>query len=391
MLCMIGREKAMKLINRAIVMMLAVSLCAGAASVPELLGTKKALQCYQKNFDVRCRDLQSGDDWLVVKRASGTTKQGLWGGSINYDGTKFAFEDGGKVYVADIRDGGNKKSVADHLSKTTNAHFWRDDSNKDWVVYTNGPESKGFSGTTWMVQISADNSPVESSRKKIADKQYACGLGGSGVYLGETYGQSKLYNRETGKLSPNLNNPQNCNGSIHPGNKPWLMYEKDVGHQSVVISEWNESENSSRYIWEHTGAKETFGMWSSTDPEFCVLANNGKLSLAKITVDVSGSGDNKGKTVSAALNISGTSRGNCGGPWIQPSISTSIQPPHANAKLRVAVPAIQPGKSFDMLGRRTILNAAVSPGAHITVTPHGKSAENVMIINAAGRRHAALQ
>ena len=286
-----------------------------ALTLDDLLNGRRALQCYHNNTNVvYCKDLLSGETWEVFTRAENTWEK--WCGTINRDGTKLTCNDGSVPIVINL-DGTNKEPVA---PVGTNCHFWRDESSEDWVVYTGENESKNRAGTTWKVRIDkTTNKPVESTREKIADIQFSCGLNGSGVYLGESYGTAIIKNLVTGKQSPDFNDTRNCVGTMHPGDKPWIMFEESPAHDMVGIFAWNESNNSARRIWR-LEKDSIFGNWSPNNEHFGVILKNrhraeynGALFLVAISVDTSGDGDNDGSSRIAPMGISGM----VGGPWVE--------------------------------------------------------------------------
>jgi len=293
----------------ALVTVFVMTAHASAASIEDLLDGRSAMQAYQDGDDVRVRDLATGKDWTLFTRAASTPEP--WTGGINRDGTKLCCTDGDRVCVVDL-DGSNHQRVTP--AGGSNGYFWRDDQGNDWVVYTGEPEHKDQSGTTWRVRIDAKtNKPIESSRRKIADQQYSAGLGGSGVYLFESYGKSYILNVKTGAKSVHLNDAQNCVGSANPGDQPWMMYEESPAHHEVVISEWNEDANAARYIWRyHHKPGQVFARWSTTDNRYATISKAGKLFLVRLRVDTRGDGDNTGSWTEAAMGISHY----VGGVWI---------------------------------------------------------------------------
>jgi len=244
---------------------------------------------------------------------------------------------GKQVAVIDV-DGSNYQAVTS--SNRSSGHFWRDDSGNDWVVYLGELENKNQGGSTWRVRIdSSTNAAIESSREKLNDEQYSAGLGGSGVYLAESYGKSYLYNLQTRQKSVHLNGVQNCVGSAHAGSKPWMMYERDVEHHHVVISEWKESSNTARYIWQYdAGSKVVFAQWSQSDERYATIQlsddENGpsSLQLVKLQIDSAGSDDNQGSYQQAAMGID---HNYIGGVWIGDSFSSpTATAPDAPAQLQ---------------------------------------------------------
>ncbi len=287
-----------------------------AQTLAELLDGRRALQCYHNDTNVLyCKDLLSGETWEVFTRAPDTWETQV--ATINREGTKLTCTDGHAPVVINL-DGTNKQVVA---PEGTNQHFWRDDEGYDWVVYTGENEHKNRAGTTWKVRIDGStNVPVESTRTKIADIQFSCGFNGSGVYLGESYGTSIIKNIVTGEQSPDFNDTRNCVGSMHPGDKPWIMFEESPAHDRVGIFEWNEAEDTTRRIWR-LEKDSIFGLWSPNDENYCVILNdrhnaqnNAPLDLVKLSVDTSGTGDNDGSWEMAPMGISGM----VGGPWVEP-------------------------------------------------------------------------
>ncbi len=286
-----------------------------ALTVADLLNGRRALQCFHNGTNVvYCKDLLSGETREVFTRAEETWEK--WCGTINRDGTKLTCNDGSVPIVINL-DGSNKEAIA---PVGTNCHFRRDESSEDWVVYTGENESKNRAGTTWKVRIDkTTNEPVESTRTKIADIQFSCGFNGSGVYLGESYGTSIIMNVETGEQSPDFNDTRNCVGTMHPGDKPWIMFEESPAHDMVGIFAWNESDNSARRIWR-LEKDSIFGNWSPNNENFGVILKNrhraeynGALFLVGISVDTSGDGDNDGSSRIAPMEISGM----VGGPWVE--------------------------------------------------------------------------
>jgi hypothetical protein len=283
---------------------------APAASLKDLLDGKTALQAYSRGLEVRVRNLATGADRKVFTRSGPTVE--AWAGGINHDGTKLCCMDGRRLCVVNL-DGSDHRFVAPQEAGA--GYFWRDPSGRDWVVYIGEKENKSQKGTTWRVRIdAATNRPVESTREKIADQQYSAGLGGSGVYLFESYGKSFILNLKTGTKSVHLNSTQNCVGSAHPGGKPWMMYEESPAHHDVVISEWNEATDSARYIWRyHEPASEVFGKWSTTDDRFATITKEGeKRYLVRLEVDTRGDGDNEGSWEEAPMGLDS----HIGGVWI---------------------------------------------------------------------------
>ena len=289
----------------------------------ELLNGRRALQCYYNDSnDVYCKELLSGETWKVFSREPDTWER--WCGTINCDGTRLTCNDGSVPIVINL-DGTNKQAVA---PVGTNCHFWRDGSGEDWVVYTAENEAKNRVGTTWKVRIDKlTNKPVESTRVKIADIQFSSGLNGSGVYLGEAYGTAIIKNLVTGEQSPDFNDTRNCVGTMHPGDKPWIMFEESPAHDRVGIFEWNETTGSARRIWRFE-KEDVFGLWSPNNENFGLILNNGEsaaqrgsLDLVRIVVDTSDTGDNDGSWQIAPMGIVGV----LGGPWIERKTGT-IQP-----------------------------------------------------------------
>jgi len=206
------------------------------ATVKDLLGDRVALQCYADGRDVRCHNLQAGDDWKVFTRSAATSES--WPGSINRDGAKLACVDGDEGCVVNL-DGTHHQIVTDTISWSQ--CFYRDGNGDDWIVYIKGKVNKGQSGETWKVKIDREtNAPIEATRAKIVDYQYHGGITGNGRYLGTTYRHAYIYNIETGTKSVHLNGSQNCVGTINAGNEPWLFYEKEPTHHDVVVSEWGD-------------------------------------------------------------------------------------------------------------------------------------------------------
>ncbi len=288
---------------------------AHAQTAAELLNGRKALQCYHNDTNVvYCKELLSGQTWKVFTRAEGTWEP--WCGTINRDGTKLTCNDGSVPIVINL-DGTRKEPLA---PEGTNCHFWRDSDGSDWVVYTPESEQKNRVGTTWKVRIDhTTNKPVEATRTKIADIQFSCGLNGSGVYLGESYGTAIIKNLMTGEQSPDFNDTRNCVGTMHPGDKPWIMFEESPVHDRVGIFEWNESAGSARRIWR-LEKPDVFGLWSPNNEHFGVILNNGNnaaykgsLDLIRIAVDTSGDSDNDGAWQIAPMGIIGM----VGGPWVE--------------------------------------------------------------------------
>ena len=299
-----------------------------ALTMAELLGGRRALQCYHNDSNaVFCKDLLSGETWKVLSRKPDTW--GRWCGTINRDGTKLTCNDGSVPIVVNL-DGTNKEDIA---VQGMNCHFWRDNDGNDWVVYTGENENKNRAGTTWKVRVDGStNKPVESTRTKIADIQFSCGFNGSGVYLGESYGTSLIKNVVTGKQSPDFNDTRNCVGSMHPGDKPWIMFEESPAHDRVGIFEWNESDNSARRIWR-LEKESIFGHWSTNNENYCVILNNqhyahnsAPLDLVRLSVDTSDTGDNDGSWVMAPMGINGM----VGGPWVEHGETGTSRLPHLN-------------------------------------------------------------
>ena len=341
-----------------------------AQTMAELLNGRRALQCYHNDSDaVFCKDLLSGETWEVFSREPDTWER--WCGTLNRDGIKLTCNDGSVPIVINL-DGTSKQVVA---PVGTNCHFWRDESGEDWVVYTAENEAKNRVGTTWKVRIDKlTNKPVESSRTKIADIQFSCGLNGSGVYLGESYGTAIIKNLVTGEQSPDFNDTRNCVGTMHPGDKPWIMFEESPVHDRVGIFEWDESTGSARRIWRFE-KENVFGLWSPNDENFCAILNNGEnaakkgeLDLVKLWVNVSDTGDNDGSWESAPMGISGY----VGGPWIEPKTGT-IRPALLRCghgcRLRQGIPVvpsltIYPSistQAWDARGRMMLMKHAGHP------------------------------
>ena len=280
---------------------LSVGSVALGASVSSLLDGKDALQCYRTSGSkiVRCRNLRTGEDWKVFTSASDPT----WMGAINRDGTKLTTVENKRIVVVNL-DGSHKRTLTS--SDTDNASFWRDSSGRDWVIYNGELGSKySLNGSTWRVRIDpVTNQPEESTREKILNKHFDSGMTGDGRYVGRTYAESRLYDLQSGVMSPHLNGSQNCVASVNPGDKPWMMYEKEPAHHDVVISEWRRSDNSARYIWQyHYGSGEVFGLWSCSDNRYAMMRKGSQLYLVKLQVDTSGSGNNTGSYQEAGTGV----------------------------------------------------------------------------------------
>jgi len=292
-----------------------------AATMADIIGTRSALQCYHVDNTVRCRDLSTGDDWKVFER-SGIIKT-PWNGSINAGGIKLVCESGRRNCVINL-DGSNLQYVSGLY--TGNGRFWRDSLGNDWVVYSGEEESYQQAGTVWKVQIDAvTNMPIDSTRTLMLGAQYSCGLNGSGTYLGDVYANAYLYNLHTRTKSTVLYDtttwwePPCFYGSIHPADKPWLMFSAGAGLHSVVIARWIESANQSQIIWQYNyPAGTVWAQWSPTDAGVCAVVKDRQLYLVAIHADTTAGSDNTDDYLEAAAGISFPSdtTGIVGGPWI---------------------------------------------------------------------------
>jgi hypothetical protein len=323
----------------ALLVVFCVSLYPGnrlfAATVADILGTRNALQCYMSGLDIRCRDLLTGDDWKVTERVKPAKQH--WTGSINADGAKLVFEDDRWVCVINL-DRSDRHYVAG--PRMTNGHFWRDQSGNDWVVYSGEEESFRQAGTTWKVQIDAvTNEAIDSSRTLMLGEQYTCGLSNSGTYLGDVFTHAYLYTMSTAKKSTVLYDttswwePKCYYGSVHPGDKPQLMFSIDRGLHTIVIAQWQETTNTRRFIWQYSyPSGAAWALWSSTDPAIASLVKDRRLYLLSITPDMSGSANTTGSYTEAATGLSFASdTALVGRPWVgtRPNIAGTplINPP----------------------------------------------------------------
>ncbi|MBD3392071.1 MAG: hypothetical protein GF418_08340, partial [Chitinivibrionales bacterium] len=267
----------------------ACACAAHAAGVDDILDGRNALQCYADGDDVRCRAIQTGEDWKVFSR-SGRTKE-VWVGSINDGGNKLVCEDGRWVVVVNL-DGSNHQYVAG--PRMTNGHFFRDSDGSDWVVYSGEEESDEQAGTTWKVRIdSLTNEALGSTRTLMLGEQYTCGLGGSGEYAGEVFPNAYLYNLTSSEKSTVLYDttswwePKCSYGSIHPGGRPMLMFSTDSTLHTIAIAQWLEDTNEARRVWRYRHNDGTaFGLWSSTDSSICAVVKDRELFVVSLTVDV---------------------------------------------------------------------------------------------------------
>jgi len=218
-----------------------------------------------------------------------------------------------QVIVVNL-DGGNLKFVAPE--NTSNPHFWRDENGDDWVVYT-GLEVVDRSTPTWMVKIDREtNEAIESARTQIADVQYSCGLNGSGKYLGEAWPNVVIMEMETGRVS-SATGP--CMGSIHPGDKPWMMHEEDAQHRSAMVNAWDPATDTWQQVWYSGKGDGLICQWSSTNERYATFlrATNpnqiAQIDLGYLTFDTSGTDDNVGSHETASMGIDG---GMIGGVWM---------------------------------------------------------------------------
>ncbi len=339
----------------AVVLMIVFAKSASAADLSQLLGSNDALQCYHSNGYIRCKNLKSGEDWRICKHRE---SREAWPGSINRDAEKLTCENGMQVIVVNL-DGGNLKTVAPE--NTSNAHFWRDENGDDWVVYT-GLEVNDRSTPTWMVKIDREtNEAIESTRKQIADVQYSCGLNGSGKYLGEAWPRVLIMEMETGRVS-SPTGP--CMGSIHPGDKPWMMHEEDAQHKSAMVNAWDPATDTWQRVWYSGKGDGLICQWSSTNERYATFlrATNpnriAQIDLGYLTFDTSGTDNNDGSHETASMGIEG---GMIGGVWVGT----------LEEKTRTATPVLDPPAGKQPLSAIPVTITCMDPDVEIYYTIDG--------------------
>ncbi len=291
------------------VLWIAAPACAASAADPsDLLGDRDGLQCFHDGGNsVHCLNIKTGETWKVFNRDGGV-ERGM--GGINSSGTKLACNDGSAIVVVNL-DGTNREAVAE---KGVVAFFFVGDDGNDWVGY-NGDEavSGGTDGTTWKVRIDPrTNTPIESTREKVLDRQWTGGISNGGTYIGETYRGCLMKNLQTGEqidLRSAVVDAQCCWGRICPEDKPRILTTPGTGHDKIAVFEWDEASGGGSKLWEHDAA---FSRWSGTDDDYCVAHYDrhdghaaSELHLIRIGID-------GGATETASLGV----KGFVGGPWI---------------------------------------------------------------------------
>ena len=281
-------------------LILALAFPLWAASVSDLVGDMDAYQCWRNGKSLMLLDCKSGES-RTVATVSGNVE---WSGGPNRDATKITFWDGGSVYVVNW-DGGNLKRIAGGQ----HPHFLGNDQ----VVYLSG-------GGTYKVSINpSTNEPGDATQ--LSGTQCEAGITGNGLYLAETYPKSFMIEISSGKKSPHFNGSQNCSGSAHPGDKAQMMFNRDPGHQAMVIGEWDPGSNSTNIIWTYSGG-EMFGLWSVNHENFCVMMSYEKNpKLVRIS-----------DKQSAGISMGGVY---CGGPWVghREEVPEDDTPPSTPANL----------------------------------------------------------
>ena len=286
----------------------ALALSVFGAEPAELLGDYDGLQCYHDgSSDVFCLNIKTGRTWKVLSRTAGVAR-GM--GSISADGTKFVCNDGTGIVAVNL-DGTNKKVVA---QTGVIGYFFLDEDGNEWIGYNGeGKVSSGTSGTTWKVRIDGEtNEPIESTRQKILDEQYTCGISNGGTYIGETYAGCLMKNLETGQsvnLVDKLIGKQCCWGQICPEDKPRILCTPSVVHDRIALYEWDEQNNKVTELWDHDAG---FSRWSTTNDDFCVAHFDRHDGFSAKTMYLIQIGVDGKQTQSASLGI----KGFVGGPWI---------------------------------------------------------------------------
>jgi hypothetical protein len=198
---------------------------------------------------------------------------------VSLDGTRVAYERGGKVYVRPL-DG----SAATQIVEGYDGHWWMDDNDDEWIYYTTiGDNPEDTARKVWYPN---NGKGIHTHRIRLRDNldefvlDWKCSAGPSrdGTHLGAAYSTMIIFEMATGTAHVINSNNQGCNGSMSPDDNYYLMHlelphtyfcyrDKDdnrvwFAENPVGTVEWQNPEFSTHPDFATATAKEASGEYS---------------------------------------------------------------------------------------------------------------------------------
>jgi hypothetical protein len=198
---------------------------------------------------------------------------------ISLDGTRVAYERGGKVYIRPL-DGGATAEVVEGYD----GHWWMDDNDDEWIYYTTiGDNPEDTARKVWYPN---NGKGIHTHRIRLKDNldEYVLDWKGSagpsrdGTHLGAAYSTMIIFEMASGTAHVVNGNNQGCNGSMSPDDNYYLM-QLELPHtffgyrdkednrvwfveNPIGTVEWQNPEFSSHPDFATATAKEASGEYS---------------------------------------------------------------------------------------------------------------------------------